>query len=100
MGQGLGNKHFVLVFSHSGETDVFVPSTSAKHIFFYNVCSGSVSFIRIIKLSPAEIREASSRQVSRDCEQKLHHSWLPLEAFIPHRDHPPHQPRPSAHVFL
>ena len=47
MGQGLGNECFALVFSHSGEVDVFVPSTSAKRIFFYSVCTGpKVAFKR------------------------------------------------------
>lgn len=36
----LENKRFALVFGHSGERDVYVPSTSAKCIFFYSVCTG------------------------------------------------------------
>ena len=63
VGQGLGSKCSALVFTWNGETDVFVPSTSAKYIFFYSVCTEpKVAFNRVIKLSPAEIRGATRRE--------------------------------------
>lgn len=47
MGHRLGYKHFAMVFSHNGEMDMLVPSKSAKHICFYNVCTGpKVAFNR------------------------------------------------------
>lgn len=77
---------------------MFVPSTSPKPIFFYNVCTGpKVAFNKVIKLSPAEIRGATRReQRAGTMNKSCIAPGCPRRLSFPHGDHPSDQPRPSA----